>query len=211
MNVPALPGRLPRPRTTILEADTILHRIHSSKYDGDAFNPCQGDATRFAPIFTADGICIPTLYGAASFDAAAYETVFRDIEPSSPIRAVPLLRITKVSHSRLRLAKDLRLASLFAPELIRLGLTRNELPAAPAAEYSATARWAEAIHRRAADVQGLVWTSNRCDPERVFVLFGDRVELNAFVVEQTSDAASETALLGAFRRAARRAGIYITL
>jgi hypothetical protein len=54
-------------------------------------------------------------------------------------------------------------------------LTIDQLTATDAMYYPQTARWAEAIHRTHARVEGLEWTSYRAGPEWAYVLFGDRV------------------------------------
>ena len=41
-------------------------------------------------------------------------------------------------------------------------------------DYLDTARWAEAIHRQFADVDGLLWMSRQRDRDEAVMLFGDR-------------------------------------
>ena len=79
----------------------------------------------------------------------------------------------------------LRLASLRAPDLRRWRIARDALIAAPPPLYPETARWAAAIHDRFPDIEGLVWTSNRCDPDSAWLFFGDRVGPEDFRVAAT--------------------------
>ena len=62
-----------------------------------------------------------------------------------------------------------------AADLRKWNVTRADLTASPPSCYSRTAEWARAIHDQFPEVEGLIWTSNQCDPDDVLLLFGDRV------------------------------------
>jgi hypothetical protein len=209
--VPAPPADLPQPNRALLPAGRVLHRVHRSDFTGASFNPCQGRPTRFAPIRSADGACVPSLYAGSSLDAAIFETVFHDIPARARLKTVPKQDVLARGHSVLVAERDLALVELRAPDLKKWGLEHGELVSAPAAHYALTARWAEAIHRRFDDVDGLVWTSNQCDPASAFLLFGDRVDDAAFTVVSTRNGAEDDSLLADVRQAGLRAGIVITL
>jgi hypothetical protein len=89
-------------------------------------------------------------------------------------KALPLKALNKYYGMWLT-QRSLTLATLHAPDLARFGVTIDQLTATNAMYYPQTARWAEAIHRAHARVEGLEWTSYRAGPERAYVLFGDRV------------------------------------
>lgn len=186
MILPEPPARLLPPNTGTLARGTHLFRIHREEYAPAAFNPCAGAPSRFAPITDRPGSCVPSLYAATSHRAAAFETILHDILPG-PFATAPDQMLQARNASTLRLRRDLTIARLHAPDLRRWSLAPADLSAAPSREYVRTARWAEAIHRQFPDLDGLVWTSNKCDPERCFVFFGDRVGEGDFEpIESTS-------------------------
>jgi hypothetical protein len=211
--VPVPPPPLPFPpfNTRALPAGTLLVRLHDPAFQGDEANPCRGGPTRFAPIFRPDGACIPTLYAAGTFEAAVFESVFHDVPHTAATKFVPLGKVTSRTISRLEVQADLLLPGLNEPDLNRLGLTRADLIDTFPSAYTATARWAEAIHRADATVAGLVWTSRRCDPDAAYVFFGDRLPADAFQIAERSDIAASTAHLDQIRRIGQRAGIILTI
>ncbi|MGJ3263581.1 MAG: RES family NAD+ phosphorylase [Salinarimonas sp.] len=209
--VPSPPPDLDPPNTVSLPSGTRLHRVHLSRFGGAAFNPCLGRPTRFAPITDAEGRCVPSLYAATSLQAAIFESVFHDVPVAAPFKTVPVEEATARSHSLLVTRRPLLLAELRAPDLAKWGMAHRELVSAPASDYERTARWAEALHNRFPDLDGLVWTSNRCDPDRATLLFGDRVDELALECLASRDAADDESLLAAIREAGARAGIVLTL
>ncbi len=193
----------------ILPAGKPLHRTHIGHFRPAQFNPCLGQPTRFAPFTDAAGACVPTLYAATSREAAAFETIFHDIEPDAAFKTVRLDVVTARAVSRLAPLRDLRLAALFAPDLKAWGVRRTELIETPKSAYARTALWARALHRAHAGIDGLIWTSRQCDPERCVVLFGDRVNEAALEVLDRIDVAADAALLLELRGYGRRGGITI--
>ena len=108
-----------------------------------------------------------------------YSTILTIAQPSNswPKIELPVLHIRSSSRSR-----DLQLASLFQPDLSRWNITRTELIDTAATQYLSTVRWALAIHRARPDLQGMTWTSRRCDPDCAYILFGDRLAPGDFDV-----------------------------
>ena len=73
------------------------------------------------------------------------------------------------------------------------------------------ARWAEAIHHQYPEVEGLIWTSNQCDPDTAYLFFGDRVASTDFRVVRVRDGRLDAGFLSDVRQAGRRSGITITV
>lgn len=146
------------------------------------FNPGRGRGSRFAPLRRRDGSFVPTLYAATSFECATHETLFHDIAHDAPDKSIDLGEFAALDHSTLRLTTDLKLTPLFAVDLGRWRLSRKQLIDTDASEYGVTRMWALAIYESYPDVAGLVWTSKRCDPEKCFLLFGDRFPPGGFQV-----------------------------
>jgi hypothetical protein len=194
----------------MLPAGTVLHRTHSSSFHAAGFNPCLGQPTRFAPFNDAKGSCVPALYAATSREAAAFESIFHDIEPGAPFKTVRLDVVESRAVSKIAARRDLRLAGLFAPDLKAWGLQRTDLIETPKSTYDQTVLWAQALHRAGPDIDGLIWTSRQCDPEKCVVLFEDRIAESLFDVIERIDVRSDAALLLELRGFGRRAGITIT-
>jgi hypothetical protein len=208
-SVPAPPSPFPSINTTAIAKGTLLHRTHSSIFRPAQFNPCMGQPTRFAPFADDAGTCVPTLYAATSREAAAFESIFHDIEASAPFKTVRLDTVESRSVSRVVAKRDLLLAGLFAPDLKAWGLSRGELIETPKSTYGQTALWAQAIHGARTDIDGLIWTSRQCDPDRCVVLFGDRMDESDFDVLDCIDVSAEASVLLELRNFGRRAGITI--
>lgn len=208
---PLPPDPFPAINRQSLLKGSEFHRIHDVRYAATGFNPGRGRPTRFAPLIRADLSWIPTLYGAADYECAAHETVFHEIQHDSARKTIPFLALEPLSHAILRTRRELVLACLFEPDLNAWGLRRGELIDTLTNSYSTTALWALAIHDRWRDIDGLVWTSRRCDPKQAYLLFGDRVsETDIEIVSERRIVASNQAL-GGLRHFGARAGIAITL
>ena len=108
------------------------------------------------------------------------------------------------------LHRVLRLASLRAPDLMKWGLTPATLIGATPTQYRHTARWAKALHDQFAEVDGLVWTSNLCDPDAALMFFGNRVAPSDLMVASVREGADGSFLQDA-HNAAKRANILIAL
>lgn len=207
--IPLPPCTLPTPNIRSVQENEVLHRIHDRTLEGNAFNPCKGGPTRFAPIFDATGVCVPSLYAASSVEAAVYETVFHDVPRRANRKSVPHEAVHLRDHSTLLLQRQLRLVMLHAPDLMKWGVTREQLVGSLPTQYERTMQWALAIHSQFTDVDGLVWTSNQCDLATAYLLFGDRVsevDIKVVAVRQGSDAS----FLRDVREAGTRGGIVIS-
>ncbi len=197
--------------TRVIPAGTGLVRVHDPMVNGDEANPCKGGLTRFAPVYKRDGTCLPTLYAAASFECAVFESVFHDVPHAAAAKFVRLGKVISRAVSWLELRTDLTVASLHEPDLNRLGLTRADLIDTTASAYAATARWAEAFHRADPAVAGLAWTSKRCDPVLACVFFADRLPARALNVTDRIELAACAHHLAQIRGFGHRAGITLTV
>ncbi|HEX8262709.1 MAG TPA: RES family NAD+ phosphorylase [Allosphingosinicella sp.] len=194
-----------------LPAGVELHRIHAAERPANGFNPGKGGPTRFAPLVRPDNTPIPTAYAAEDYECAAHETIFHEIPYHAARKSIAISKIGALSHSVVRTRRELVLAALFEPDLNSWGLTRGKLIDTSADDYPDSARWALALHERWADIDGLVWTSRRCDPRRAYLLFGDRVaEADLEPVAEVRIIASNDSL-AALRRFGARAGIALVL
>jgi hypothetical protein len=207
--VPLPPSPFPPINTQTVAKGAVLHRTHASGFRPAQFNPCKGQPTRFAPFADAAGACVPTLYAATSREAAAFESIFHDIEPSAIFKSIRLSVVESRSVSRIAPKRDLFVARLFAPDLKAWGLSRGDLIETPKSTYRQTVLWAEAIHRARPDLDGLIWTSRQCDPERCIVLFEDRVGEADFDVRDCIDVSTDASLLLELRSFGKRAGVTI--
>ena len=204
------PDPLPEPNVVRVGAGDVLHRVHARALAGNAFNPCRGGQTRFAPIRDAKGDCVPSLYAGSTVESAVYETVFHDVPLSASLKTVPREAVEKRRHSTLLARRDLWLASLRAPDLLKWGVRREALIGSLPTQYGRTARWARAIHRQFDDIDGLVWTSNVCDPDDAMLFFGDRVtaaDVRVVAVREGTDGS----FLADVRNAGLRGGILVSL
>ena len=209
--VPAPPADLEPPNAVTLAAGTVLHRIHDRRFGGDSFNPCQGGPTRFAPIRDRRDQCVGSLYAGSTLESAIYETIFHDIPVAgATLRTVPLTQVEGRMHSVLSLQREIRLASLRAPDLRRWGITRSALIGSLPTRHVQTASWAKAIHDRFENVEGLLWTSNQCDPDDAVLFFGDRVVPIDVEVVSTRDGKVDRSLQGDVREAGARGAILIS-
>lgn len=211
MTIPRPPAALPRPTLAVLRAGTPVHRVHGRRRRPVEFNECKGNPTRFAPILDAHGRCVPSLYGGSSFSAAVYETIFHDVPAHARWKSVPLDRVTASAHATLGPRRDIRLASLRTPDLERWRVSRDALIGSSPTRYRDTAAWARAVHDQFPDVEGLVWTSNRRDPDSAWLFFGDRVGPADLQIVEARDGQRHPAFLFDVREAARRAGITIVI
>ena len=208
-NVPSPPSPFPSINTQIVAKGTVLHRTHGSTFRPAEFNPCKGQPTRFAPFTDPAGACVPTLYAATTREAAAFESIFHDIEPTALFKTVRLDVVESRSVSRMAPKRDLIVATLFAPDLKAWGLSRGELIETPKSTYGQTVLWAQAIHGARTDLDGLIWTSRQCDPDQCVILFEDRLSEPDFDVFDCIYVSADTALLLELRNFGRRAGITI--
>ncbi len=213
--MPPPPDALERPNVVELPRREVLHRVHGRAFAGNAFNPCRGGRTRFAPIHDGNGRCVPSLYAARTLAAALYETVFHDVplagtgNAAAP-RTVPRQAVEGRKHSVLLAQRPLRLVNLRAPDLTKWGVSREDLIGGPPTQFRITAQWAQAIHRQFDYVDGLIWTSKRSDPDAALLFFGDRVAADDILIAAVRDG-GDRSFLADVHAAAKRSGIRITL
>ena len=60
MSIRKPPATLAEPNVVTLDAGALVHRVHDRNYGANAFNPCKGSPTRFAPVYDAAGDCVPS-------------------------------------------------------------------------------------------------------------------------------------------------------
>ncbi len=211
MSIRKPPATLEQPNSRTLVKGAAIERIHNRNYAGDAFNPGLGGPTRFAPINDKSGATIPTLYAADTLEASIHETIFHDVPAKAKKKRVSETLVVSRAHARLEVLRDLQLASLREADLMKWRIRRNDLIAAAPKLYASTAEWAAAIHHRFPDIEGLVWTSNQCDPDAAYMFFGDRVASADFRIIATRDGQTDKTLLRDVRDAGKRSGIKITV
>ena len=208
--LPAPPSPFHSVSRKILKSGSTLHRVHDAAFEANSFNPCRGRPTRFAPLHRPDGSCIPTAYAASTFECSVHETVFHEVQHDASHKSVAFGAIENLDYSILKPKRDLIIATLFEPDLNSWGKSRRDLIDTFATAYVNTAKWALAIHETHADVQGLTWTSRRCDPEQAYILFGDRVQAADLDIESRRSIAKTNSLLAQLRQFAARANIVLT-
>lgn len=158
-----------KPIEYTLKAGTDLYRVASNSRDANVFNPGAGGRTRFAFFGSPT---VPVLYGAQTIDAAVCESMLHDIPQSGGLLR-PKAYKDKVG-ARLTPGRDLRLASFMGLGLKALQVQNSQLIDTPPTTYNRTVAWAQAAHDAGYD--GVAWMSRRCNSDRAYALFGDRVE-----------------------------------
>src|SRR5208283_1643000 len=176
------PGLPPATRSEfgqfVLAKGTVVDRFCALDRAPNAFNPCRGEPTRFAPLYVttpAGRTCVPTLYIGETYEAAAFETVFRNLPPKPMRRQVFEIDLARRGHARLLVNRDLILGPFFHQNLARIGHTRQSMIDTDATCYGETVLWAAAVHVSFPHLDGLIWTSHQHDRDTACVLFGDRV------------------------------------
>lgn len=162
----------------VLPKGAVVHRFCALARPPNTFNPCRGEPTRFAPLFvtTATGRrCVPTLYIGETYEAAAFETVCRNLPPKPLRRQVFEIDLAECGHAQLLVNRDLILGPFFHQNLARIGQTRQSMIDTDATCYTETALWAAVVHQSFPTLDGLVWTSHQHDRDFACVLFGDRI------------------------------------
>lgn len=190
-----------------------IHTLHDNGFAPESFNPGVDAAgrlrvpTRFAPIRDRLGQVVPYLYGAATLEAAIFETIFHHVPIDADDKLVDLDAFAQRAHGQLLPTRPLRLVDLSTDGLHRLRVPKDELITSPARDYPATARWAEALHHQYPDIDGLVWMSRQRDRDRALVLFGDRASTAVQGQRLSGPLARHDGLRQAVLATALRAGI----
>lgn len=206
-SVPSL--NLLDPNHHTLSSGVILHRVHSNRYSGNAFNDRKDVGGRFNPIFDPNGEVVPVLYATDSFESAVYETIFHDVSTSWSEKIIRKFLVTQRNHSTVYANRDISLVSLRNPDLKKWGISRNDLIASPPESYPHTVKWAQEIYNQFINVQGLVWTSNQCDPDSAFMFFGDRIPENSFELGSVREGKNDFSLLNDVAIIGQRSNISI--
>lgn len=190
---------------TDLAVGAVLWRIHAKSLAGDTFNPGYG-FSRFAPIGTMRKR-VPTAYAAEEFEAAVYETIFHDLDPAQSFKTYSLSKLADVRCSVLRVASPLRLRSFLAPDLMKLGVARNQLIDTHSREFPDTRRWSAALHRKDTVTHGMVWESRAYPSALAMMFFGDRVPAAGLRVVTTTRIDTDPTLAMRFKLLADRSGV----
>lgn len=169
--VSVVPDR-PHPLDALAEdlpAGSRLYRVFAASPERDAttFNPGYGS---YRYYFFGD-LPVPTLYAAQTERAAVCESLLHDV----PLRGGVLTPEEYRSHvaAAITPTRPLHLAAFHGLGLRRLGVEATQLTDTPAEEYPRTVAWAAQAHE--AGLDGVVWMAKRCNTDRAYVLFGDRV------------------------------------
>ncbi len=211
MTIRRPPSPLTSPQFLALSAGSELHRVHRSTFGAAEFNPGLAGPTRFAPFDDGTGTPVPSLYASVTLRAAIHETIFHDIPADAATKTVRLNEVRNRTHSVLHAARDLRLVELRNVTLGKWRISRGDLISSGPAHYGETVLWAEAIHRDLPDADGLVWTSNQCDPDDVCLFFGDRVGEHDFAAVRSRDGAHDLSFVKDVRDEGRLRGITLTI
>lgn len=203
----ALPASVRPAGLFTVDPGTRLFRNHHRDFGGATFNPCRGGATRFAPLLTPAGTCIPTFYAATTFDGAAYETMFRD--PPSEYGGYRRQLLEDRGVSVIAPLRTLRLVGLFTPELRRLGVPPEEMFQAHDSVYPFCRALAEMAWQDNPDADGIVWSPVRDSAARAMLLFGDRLSPADFSVESVRLVETDPTLLDELNETAARCGSFI--
>jgi hypothetical protein len=207
-------GKVPPPPLSLdcaihtLPAGTIIHRVHDQNYGASTFNPGKGGASRFAPV-DVGGVSVPTIYAATSIEAAMFETIFHDIEPTAPIKSVRQSYIDTRQYSTLSLKRELRLARLFTPDLLKLGLERGQLIDTARSTYDQTRQWSPVFHAAPQAPNGMIWVSRRYDEEKAMILFGTRFKPTDVSEVTSVRVSTNPECMAVVNDLAQRAGILI--
>ena len=203
----ALPACVRPASIFTVDPGTRLFRNHHRDFGGATFNPCRGGATRFAPLLTPAGTCIPTFYAATTFDGAAYETMFRD--PPSKYGGYRRQQLEDRGVSVIAPLRALRLVGFFTPELRRLGIPPEEMFQTHDSVYSFCRALAEMAWRDNPDADGIAWSSVRDNASLAMLLFGDRLGPADFFVESVRLVETDPTLLDELNETAARCGSFI--
>jgi len=163
----------------------VWYRAYDGQFGRDEYNPGYGD-TRFAPIESATGRRVPTMYLAADETSALLETIFHTVDapsaaPGPPLAAptVPEGKLRSWLVTALESPTPAQLADFRDPALAAMGVERPQLITSPAEHYPCTRRIATAVHHDPRGVAGIIWHSRQAEltghgAVETVVLFGDR-------------------------------------
>ena len=138
---------------------------------------------------------IAVLYVAESFEVAVCETIFHDVNAKIPDKRVSKVAIYTRAYNQISITRDIELASLRKQDLKRWLVTPNEIIHPLPVQFDQTAKWSQEIHNQFDYVEGLIWTSNQCDPDSAMILFGDRVPEQCLEIVKVQDGMNDGSFL----------------
>lgn len=186
---------LRRLRLAHLRAGVAFHTAYRRAHWPNLFNPSALGNARFSPLL-AEGVVVPTLYGAQTQTVALLETCFHDVHVGMPRVVSEPLDLAPRGLAALTTPASLPLIDVTDSGLARVAMDRAQLVATTPEHYACTREWALALHARklgGVAPAGLLWQSRIAELARddslllgdllavgsdVFVLFGDRVPTN---------------------------------
>jgi hypothetical protein len=209
--------------TTELVWGRVLFRFHksSASHPANSFNPNTGkhidipeDGARFNPFPGAPSVNISTLYAADTFQGAALESVFHDVE-HAPSPTYLTSQFAEWSYSKLRTKRKLMLLKLVNPRLRPLlvpgrdsSITESELVHTPRGEYPHTRTWARYLHDSLPSIDGLAWRPRLGGTGTAYIFFGDRCG-GELEIDTPANHLITGPGLGKIKGIARRAGIVL--
>ena len=193
-----VPLRLPTAAEAFTEDDVLqgekrdwFHVYSTEKYldtKPDTFSEGWG-ASRFAPLFQADGTPVHTYYMASTVESAVMESVLHDV-PLYPPGTFELDRLRYFHIVRLHIPYDLKFVSFHTPYLPKMGILRADLVDSLPEDYPRTRAWAQAAYLQQPAAQGIGYGSRRDDAARCLMLFGQRLPSTRFNVVETDPLAA---------------------
>jgi RES domain len=206
----SLKGSLPQTET--IPAGTILARFRgrpsdpARSYPANSFNPNLGKdwtlpkhGARFNPFPNATGSNVPSIYVAATYAAAALESVFHDV-PHVADPEIPRTQVEAWQRVELKAVRELRVVMLTNPQLRQLpvrgrkeSLREDELIHTPRPQYPKTRTWAKYLYDHIPDLDGLAWRPRLGGEGVAYVFFGGRCDASDFqIVGPVVDLSSPT-------------------
>lgn len=178
MTVPDPPVPCAPAVETLAEA-AGLFRVHGNTRGAMVVNASELGSSRFAFFRNTRSEIVPVVYAAATEAAAVAEALRHDV----PLTGGVLTRseYAPTVMNRVVTARPLRLAQFPGLGLRKLGVDAAQLSDTDRSEYRRTVLWAAAHADPAID--GISWMSARCNSDRAYVLFGDRVGAHDLAVD----------------------------
>ena len=192
----------------VFQEGTYLYRVHDERFDGNSFNPCMGDATRFTHLHDRNGDCVATSYAATTLEGAAFETVFRGIP--NKYQAVPRQLLDDRMISIVRPERSLQLVPLFTPELKAWDLDQAEIFAPRTDVYAFCRALAFRCWRNNPLADGLIWSSVQDSGAQAMLLFGDRIRSAELDVVSSRSVRTDPTALDDLESAGRRGGWFVS-
>lgn len=178
------------PEVETLTSGSALYRVHGNGRGPVEFNGSGVGSSRFAFFRSLAGpepdagAIVPVLYAAETESSAVAETLLHDIPTAGGV--LPFDEYASKVLNRIITTRPLRLAKFHGLGLRRLRIEASQLTDTERSEYHRTVLWAAAAHAHSGEsgaLDGISWMSKRCNSDRAYVFFGDRVAEGDFVVD----------------------------